>query len=369
MAHHRFFSDALTISRRDMLRRCGTGFGALALADLMSQAGLLSAVPQGLFAGSSALAAEAVNPMLPKSPPLAAKAKHVIHIFLNGGASQVDTFDPKPALEQIRRQIAADGEFENRTQNRRVAPLALQVPEVWRKWHRSQRDFFARGRVHRRRGRDPFDARRCAQSRAVAALDELRRGSADSPQHGLLGHVWPGNGKSKPAGVHRDVPRRLSDSRIAKLAGWVSAGRIPGHVHRYASTPNIEKLIENVRTSSTSSSRASGSSWTCCRRSTGGIEAGAAARSAARSADPIVRAGLSHAERSGRGVRRQPRAAAHSRFVRRRHAGPANADRPAAGRARRALRAALARRRGSPGTATTISKSTTAAWPANAIRR
>lgn len=98
MAHHRFFSDGRDISRRSMLRRCGTGFGALALADLMSQAGLLSVVPQGLFSGSPALASEAVNPMLPKAPPLAAKAKHVIHIFLNGGASQVDTFDPKPAL-------------------------------------------------------------------------------------------------------------------------------------------------------------------------------------------------------------------------------------------------------------------------------
>ena len=78
MAHHRFFSDASTVSRRETLSRRGTGFGALALADLMSQAGLLSAVPQGVFTGSSAPGAEAVNPMLPKLPPLPAKAKHVI---------------------------------------------------------------------------------------------------------------------------------------------------------------------------------------------------------------------------------------------------------------------------------------------------
>ena len=75
-----------------MLHRCGTGFGALALADIMSQAGLLTP--------ASLQASETVNPLAPKLPPLPAKAKHVIHIFLNGGPSHVDTFDPKPALEK-----------------------------------------------------------------------------------------------------------------------------------------------------------------------------------------------------------------------------------------------------------------------------
>jgi hypothetical protein len=65
------------------------GFGALALADLMSRAGLLC---------SPAMAAQGVNPLLPKASPLPAKAKRVIHLFFNGGASHVDTFDPKPAL-------------------------------------------------------------------------------------------------------------------------------------------------------------------------------------------------------------------------------------------------------------------------------
>src|SRR5436305_5668119 len=72
-----------------MLSRCGLGLGALALADLMGQAGLLS---------QTASAAEGTNPLLPKAAPLPAKAKRVIHLFFNGGASHVDTFDPKPAL-------------------------------------------------------------------------------------------------------------------------------------------------------------------------------------------------------------------------------------------------------------------------------
>src|SRR5215468_7201341 len=78
---------AARLSRRDLLRRCGLGFGALGLANLMSQAGLLAAEP-------------VVNPLAPKQPHFPAKAKRVIHIFANGGPSHVDTFDPKPSLDK-----------------------------------------------------------------------------------------------------------------------------------------------------------------------------------------------------------------------------------------------------------------------------
>src|SRR5438270_926812 len=73
------------LTRRDMLRRCGLGFGALGLANLMGEAGLLAAEP-------------VVSPLAPKAPHFAAKAKRVIHIFANGGPSHVDTFDPKALL-------------------------------------------------------------------------------------------------------------------------------------------------------------------------------------------------------------------------------------------------------------------------------
>jgi hypothetical protein len=68
------------------------GFGALALADLMGQVGLLSPTAQ---------AAEPLNPLTPKKPHFPAQAKHVIHLFMNGGPSHVDTFDPKPALAEL----------------------------------------------------------------------------------------------------------------------------------------------------------------------------------------------------------------------------------------------------------------------------
>ena len=74
------------LTRREMLCRCGTGFGALALADLMA---------------STVGAAETINPLTPKHAPLRAKAKRVIHLFMNGGPSHLDTFDPKPELEKL----------------------------------------------------------------------------------------------------------------------------------------------------------------------------------------------------------------------------------------------------------------------------
>jgi len=69
------------LTRRAMLQRCGMGMGSLGLWSLLQQEGL---------AGQSTLA--------PKNPHFVAKAKSVIWIFTNGGPSQVDTWDYKPAL-------------------------------------------------------------------------------------------------------------------------------------------------------------------------------------------------------------------------------------------------------------------------------
>ena len=66
------------LTRRDLLTRTANGFGLAALAGL--------------------LAAAEVNPLAPKSPPLPATAKSVIYLFMHGGVSHVDTFDPKPEL-------------------------------------------------------------------------------------------------------------------------------------------------------------------------------------------------------------------------------------------------------------------------------
>src|SRR6266568_8701857 len=81
------------ISRRQLLHRCGMGMGALTLSTLL----------QDLSFENIARASTLINPttpLAPRNPPFPARAKRVIHFFLNGGPSHVDTFDPKPALEK-----------------------------------------------------------------------------------------------------------------------------------------------------------------------------------------------------------------------------------------------------------------------------
>jgi hypothetical protein len=84
--------DALFLTRRELLRRSGTGFGLLGLAGLLASEGLL---------GSAARAAPTeINPLAPKQPHFPPRAKQVVHLFMNGGPSHVDTFDPKPILDK-----------------------------------------------------------------------------------------------------------------------------------------------------------------------------------------------------------------------------------------------------------------------------
>ncbi|MFP6618617.1 MAG: DUF1501 domain-containing protein, partial [Pirellulaceae bacterium] len=74
------FTPVLT--RREMLRTCGAGFGSLALASLLDDE------------------ARAADPLAVRQPHFPARAKRIIFLFMHGGPSQVDTFDYKPLLER-----------------------------------------------------------------------------------------------------------------------------------------------------------------------------------------------------------------------------------------------------------------------------
>jgi hypothetical protein len=76
---------AFDLSRRQMLRRMCAGFGLVGLAGMVG--------PQALLASSNG-----------RAPHFAPRARRVIFLFLNGGPSHVDTFDPKPALAQYEGQ-------------------------------------------------------------------------------------------------------------------------------------------------------------------------------------------------------------------------------------------------------------------------
>src|SRR5687767_7927711 len=82
-------------TRREFLRRAGGGFGMLALTSLLGRDGLLTA---------SAIADSrptSNNPLAPKQPHFAARARSVIFLFMSGGPSHVDLFDPKPDLTRF----------------------------------------------------------------------------------------------------------------------------------------------------------------------------------------------------------------------------------------------------------------------------
>ncbi|MFY7952640.1 MAG: DUF1501 domain-containing protein, partial [Armatimonadaceae bacterium] len=81
-------------NRRDVLRAAGAGFGALALDSLLGLDALAAAPPS---AGKSSRQAD---PLAPKAPQFPAKAKRVIFLFMSGGPSHVDLFDPKPRLRE-----------------------------------------------------------------------------------------------------------------------------------------------------------------------------------------------------------------------------------------------------------------------------
>jgi hypothetical protein len=83
-------------SRREFLERVGAGFGTLALAHLMRR--------DSVFAAPADKAGY-VNPLAPKAPHFPAKAKSIIFLFMHGGASHLDTFDPKPLLNKLHGQL------------------------------------------------------------------------------------------------------------------------------------------------------------------------------------------------------------------------------------------------------------------------
>jgi Protein of unknown function (DUF1501) len=115
------------VHRRQLLRRAGCGFGMLGLASLLDEEGLLG---KATYAGD--LGSRALQPLAPQPSHFPATAKRVIWVFINGGPSQVDTWDYKPNLEKWHgktiREFAPDfadttGFFKNAVGNLMKSPF------------------------------------------------------------------------------------------------------------------------------------------------------------------------------------------------------------------------------------------------------
>ncbi|MCX6863264.1 MAG: DUF1501 domain-containing protein [Verrucomicrobia bacterium] len=109
------------LSRRDLLRRAGHGAGLLALAGLLDEQRLL--IPR-------AMAAPSADPLAPRPPQLKTRAKSVIWLFMNGGPSQVDTWDHKPELTRRHGQELPGFDKKTGFFTESVGPL-MKSPFAW----------------------------------------------------------------------------------------------------------------------------------------------------------------------------------------------------------------------------------------------
>ncbi len=116
-----------TISRRNMLVRGGGGFGALALAYLLDQ-NPLSATE--LDKGKAA-----ESPTTPKQPHHQARAKSIIFLYMEGGPSHLDLFDPKPLINQLAGQPIPPG-FKGHLQAMTAQEAGSRIMECPRVWKR-----------------------------------------------------------------------------------------------------------------------------------------------------------------------------------------------------------------------------------------
>ncbi len=107
------------LTRRDLLRRTGTGLGLLGLA--------------GLLADTGELGAASLDPLAPRPTHFPGKARRIIHVYLNGGPSQIDTFDPKPLLKKYEGKKLPQGNLTTE----RPTGAALPSPFRFQKHGRS----------------------------------------------------------------------------------------------------------------------------------------------------------------------------------------------------------------------------------------
>src|SRR5271169_2680883 len=86
MSRHK---SGMPVSRRDALCRMGNGFGMMAFAGMVAES-----------LAKAGVSADDEGTLQPRKLDFQPKAKRVIFLYMNGGLSQVDSFDPKPALEK-----------------------------------------------------------------------------------------------------------------------------------------------------------------------------------------------------------------------------------------------------------------------------
>ena len=333
------------LSRRRLLARCGSGLGSLALADLLSREGL-------------AAADASANPLAPQPPHFPAKAKAVIWLFMNGGPSQVDTWDYKPELAKRDGQELPGFDKDTGFFTDQVGPL-MKSPFAW-KQHGQMRQ-----RGCRRSSRTwpststtwPSSTRCCTESNNHSpALFMINTGmSRDGlPVRRVVGHLRAGHARTQ------NLPAFVAMSDPSRAAGCPRGTRRTGAPASCRASSRAPGLKPHRRPRSTISSaarrrgrrRAAGRQLDLLarlNRLTSSNRPGRTAELAARIESFELAYRMQTAAPGGAGPRAASRGDARSSTASTtgvRPLRPAVPDRPPAGRARRPLRADLLRRHG-----------------------
>ena len=181
-------------SRRDLLWRLGGGLGGIALAQLLGQEGLLAG-PERFAPGS--------NPELNGGLHHRARACRVIQLFMNGGVSQMDTFDHKPELAAAARPAVRPGgscrgphEYAGQPDEEPVP-----VPATWRVRPVGEQRLPPTGDLRRRHGVPDGPELEDERPRAGQLHDEHRIPDARLSQPGGLAVLWPRFARRQPAHV------------------------------------------------------------------------------------------------------------------------------------------------------------------------
>ena len=271
---------------------------------------------------------------------------------MNGGLSQVDSFDPKPMLDKYHGQPLPGGTVATERKTGTLMKSPFDVHDVRQERHRGQRAVPARRRLRRRHLRHPLDAHRHPEPRAVDADDEhrphpgrpsvaRRRGSptGSAPRT----RTCPATSCSAPTCRPRSG-RRCGTARSCRRCTRARSSRAR------SSSPIRSSARTSIRRSSSRSSTTRTFTLPEQRRELDlltaldtmqrGVDAG---RSAARSRDQLDGDRLPDADRSAGGVRHPQGERGDAGAVRPGQHGARLPDGGAAGRARRAHGAGLLR--------------------------
>ena len=160
------------------------------------------------------------NPLSPRPPHFPARAKRVIFLFMPGGPSQVDTFDPKPRLTRDHGKPSPKL-YLGQKRNLLASPWRFQ--QAGRVRPRGERALPARRVVHRSAVRHPLDGGRRRQPSRRLLADEHGRAGGHAAEPGRLGDLRPGHREPEPARLHRHRPGPLIEGARQYGAGFLPA--------------------------------------------------------------------------------------------------------------------------------------------------